>query len=159
MKIEVRLGEVHKAIKQLDEYKHSLEYKMELIVERLASIGVTEAFIGFDRAIKGIEKINVTSEWVTDKKMVIRASGKEVAFIEFGTGATYGYGHPQSEELGVGPGTYPKSKGHWDDPKGWWYKNETGSHHTYGNAPSMTMYNTARKLEQELETVVKEVFG
>ena len=69
-----------------------------------------------------------------------------------------GYGYPPEELNGMGPGTYP-GKGHWNDPKGWWYSNEDGSgHHSYGNPPNMPMYNTVKELEQELERVVREVF-
>lgn len=159
MKMEIELNDksIKSAIKQLKDYKMWIEQKEKELVERLASIGVVEIHLGYNRALKGIEKIDVTSEWTSPNTMIIRASGKEVAFVEFGAGLI-GYGHPQADEFGVGPGTYPEGKGHWDNPNGWWYQDATGKHHSKGNEASMVMYNTARKLEQEVERVVKEVF-
>lgn len=159
MKIELLLDvkNINKAIKKLNDYQRWIDQKTTEMLEKLASIGVVEVHIGYDNALKGIDKIDVTSEWTSPNSIVVRASGKEVAFVEFGAGLI-GYGHPQAGEFGVGPGTYPDGKGHWNDPNGWWYKDSTGTHHSKGNEASMVMYNTARKLEQEVERVVKEVF-
>lgn len=82
-------------------------------------------------------------------------------FIEFGSGDTYGHGHPQNAEFGMGPGTYsegPNGKGHWKDPNGWWIPKSAGGGHTYGNPPAMVMYRTARELEREIQTIAEEVF-
>lgn len=159
MKIEVRLGEVGKAIKKIREYQKELEEKTKLIVEKLAFFGATNASLEYARAITEENDVQVNVEWVNDTTIKIRASGTQILFIEFGAGITYGYGHPEADKYGYGAGTFPSNKGHWDDPNGWWYSKDGESKHTYGNPPSASMYNTARKLEQEVERVVKEVFG
>ena len=69
---------------------------------------------------------------------------------------TYGFGHPEAQEHGMGPGTYPDGKGHWNDPKGWY---TPGGQHTYGNPPAMPMYTARKTIEEELPRIVKEVFG
>ena len=79
-----------------------------------------------------------------------------MAFIEFGSGAKYGYGHPQAGKLGVGPGTYPDGKGNWDNPKGWWYGN---SEHTFGNPPAMAMYGAVQAITEQVTMIAKEVFS
>lgn len=158
MKIEVRLGEVHKAITELAKYKRQLWEKTELIVEKLAFLGATNASLEYARAVTDENDVQISVEWVNDTTAKVRATGTQVLFIEFGAGITYGHGHPQEKEFGYGAGTYPNGKGHWDDPNGWWYSKDGESKHTYGNPPSASMYNTARKLEQEIERVVKEVF-
>ena len=77
-------------------------------------------------------------------------------FIEFGAGITYGYGHPLAGELGVGPGTYPEGKGHWDNPGGWWYAH---GQHSYGNPPAMAMVAARDAMVADITTIAREVFG
>lgn len=160
MNIEMTLDvkSINKVIKELEKYKQDMENKTKIALEKLASIGVVDISLGYMEALTGVDKIDVTSEWVSDNTIAIKATGKEVAFVEFGAGLI-GYGHPLASKLGVGPGTYPEGKGNWNNPKGWWYKDATGSHHTYGNYPSMVMYNATKKLEAEVERVFMEVFG
>lgn len=159
MKIEITLGEIDKALKQLAEYQEELVDKTRLVVEKLGYLGATNASLEYARAITDQNDVQVDMEWINNNTMRIRASGTQVLFIEFGAGITYGNGHPEADKYGYGAGTFPSNKGHWDDPSGWWYSKDGESRHTYGNPPSASMYNTARKLEQEVERVVKEVFG
>lgn len=159
MKIEITLGEIDKALKELAEYEKELVDKTRLVVEKLGFLGATNASLEYARAITDQNDVQVDMEWVNTNTMRIRASGTQVLFIEFGAGVTYGYGHPEADKFGYGAGTFPSNKGHWDDPSGWWYSKDGESRHTYGNPPSASMYNTARKLEQEVQRVVKEVFG
>jgi hypothetical protein len=117
--------------------------------------GATVASIQFARAIyTGSNDINVRVD-DTGSVAVIYAEGEAVAFIEFGAGITYGYGHPQAGEFGMGPGTYPDGKGHWDNPKGWWFGS---SQHTYGNPPAMAMYNAVQEIAQNVTEIAREVF-
>lgn len=160
MKLEFSLGEIDKAIKQIESYRQNLSNKTRELTERLATLGAMNVSLEFSRAIAQENDVKVDVEWISSDTMVIRASGNEVAFIEFGAGIKYGAGHPQNSEFGTGPGTYPNGKGHWDNPKGWFYLDENGTlQHTYGNPPNMPMYNTARMLEQEVERIAKEVFS
>ena len=159
MKIVSTVGDVDKVIKELAEYNRRLEEKAQMLGERLAALGATKASLGFARAITDNNDVEITVER-DGNNFIIRAEGEEVAFIEFGAGITYGYGHPQAAEFGTGPGTFPNGKGHWNDPKGWWYTDENGQRkHTYGTPPSMPMYNTMRELEQQIEQIAREVFS
>lgn len=163
MKIEISLNDksINQAIKELEKYKRDLDNKARIVVERLASLGATNASLGFARAVTTENDVQVTVEWVDSNTMRIRATGEEVLFIEFGTGITYGYGHPMAQELGYGPGTYPTklAKGKWDNPNGWWYSKDGNPKHTYGNPPNAVMYDTMKMIEREAERVVREVFG
>ena len=119
-------------------------------------LGATVASIQFARAIyNGSNDISVRVD-NTGSVAVIYAEGETVAFVEFGAGATYGYGHPQAGEFGVGPGTYPDGKGHWNNPKGWWYGS---GQHTYGNPPSMGMYRAVQEMTEKVTQIAREVFG
>ena len=137
------------------EYAVWLEKKSAELRSRLASLGATVASIRFSRAIySGTNDVSVRVD-DTGKTAVIYAEGESVAFIEFGSGATHGYGHPMDSELGIGPGTYPEGKGHWDDPNGWWYAH---GQHTYGNPPAQAMVAARDAMLEELTQIAKEVF-
>ena len=156
-KIDVELSD--KGIKELQkglkDYDKWLKAKTDELAKRLADMGVQKAELYFGTAIyDGIYDYEVHAE-KCEGGYVVKAGGEKILFIEFGSGLI-GYGHPEVQNMG--PGTYP-GKGHWNDPKGWWYSDEDGSgHHSYGNPPNMPMYNTVKELEQELERVVREVF-
>lgn len=140
-------------------YRKWQEEKALELAERLASLGATVASIRFSRAVyTGPKDVDVTVEELPNGYKV-KADGESVLFIEFGSGVTYGYGHPEAGEFGMGPGTYPDGKGHWDDPKGWYLPKSAGGGHTFGNPPAMPMYEARKAIEQELPRIVKEVFG
>lgn len=122
-------------------------------------IGATVASVHFSRAIyNGSNDISVRVD-DTGSVAVIYAEGESVAFIEFGSGAKYGYGHPTAGQFGMGPGTWSSGdmgKGHWDNPKGWWY--EKGKH-SYGNPPAMAMYNAVKEITENVTRIAREVFA
>lgn len=139
-------------------YRKWQEEKARELAERLAALGATVASIRFSRAVyTGQKDVDVTVEELPNGYKV-KADGESVLFIEFGSGVTYGYGHPEAGEFGMGPGTYPDGKGHWDDPKGWYLPKSAGGGHTFGNPPAMPMYEARKAIEQELPRIVKEVF-
>jgi hypothetical protein len=137
------------------EYAVWVEKKSAELRSRLATLGATVASIRFSRAIySGTNDVSVRVDDTGDTA-VIYAEGETVAFIEFGAGATHGYGHPMAGKFGVGPGTYPDGKGHWDDPNGWWYAH---GQHTYGNPPAAAMVAARDAMAEELTQIAKEVF-
>lgn len=160
-KIVVPLSEsgIQKIQDELMVYRKWQEEKARELAERLAALGATVASIRFSRAVyTGKKNVEVTVEALPNGYKV-KADGESVLFIEFGSGVTYGYGHPEAGEFGMGPGTYPDGKGHWDDPKGWYLPKSAGGGHTFGNPPAMPMYEARKAIEQELPRIVKEVFG
>ena len=154
--VELTNESIGAAVKELRRYSRWVTKKEAELRSRLAMMGATVASIQFSRAIyNGSNDISVRVDQ-TGSVAVIYAEGQSVAFIEFGAGATYGYGHPRAAEFGAGPGTYPDGKGHWDDPKGWWYGS---GQHTYGNPPSMSMYRAVQEMTEKVTQVAREVFG
>ena len=145
--------------KAVGEYQKWQEQKTAELLDRLAMLGASTASIRFARATyTGLKNATVTVEPIANG-YVIKAEGQSVLFLEFGSGIRYGSGHPENAEYGMGPGTYPDGKGHWDDPKGWWLPKNKGGGHTYGNPPAMAMYEARKSIEQELARIVKEVFS
>ncbi len=149
---------IRNAIKEVRRYREWVEKKETELRLRLAQVGATVASIQFSRAIyNGANDVSVRVD-NTGSVAVIYAEGESVAFIEFGSGDKYGHGHPQAGEFGVGPGTWsdgPDGKGHWDNPKGWWYGH---SQHTYGNPPAMAMYQAVQAMTEQITMIAKEVF-
>ncbi len=145
--------------KELAEYRRWQREKAKELAARLAMLGASVASIRFTRAVySGMRDANVSVEAIPNG-YTVRAEGQSVLFIEFGSGITYGYGHPEAAENGMGPGTYQDGKGHWDDPRGWWLPKSAGGGHTYGNPPAMAMYEARKTIERELPRIVKEVFA
>lgn len=147
------------AVKDLREYSKWIHGKAEELAKRLADMGAVNVSLTFARAAyTGTKDVNVTVEQRSENTYAIVASGETVLFLEFGSGIKYGYGHPSPSVDGtpMGPGTYPSDKGHWNNPRGWWIP---GGEHTYGNPPSMAMYQTGKDLRNDLERIAKEVFS
>lgn len=156
IKVELTGRSIGKAVKELQQYADWVTAKEAELRSRLAMLGATVASIQFARAIyTGSNDVTVRVD-NTGSVAVIYAEGEAVAFIEFGAGATYGYGHPQAGEFGVGPGTYPEGKGHWDNPKGWWFGS---GQHTYGNPPAAAMYSAVQEIAENVTKIAREVFG
>lgn len=147
------------AIRELKRYKAWVSQKEAELRQRLAMIGATVASIQFSRAIyNGSDQVTVRVD-DTGSVAVIYAEGKDVAFIEFGSGAKYGYGHPQAAAFGFGPGTYPPTNPEdpkWDNPNGWYYAH---GKHTYGNPPAMAMYSAVQAITEEVTKIAREVFS
>jgi hypothetical protein len=155
IKIELTNESIGAAVKEVRKYQKWVAKKEAELRSRLAMRGATVASIQFARAIyTGSNDVTVRVD-NTGSVAVIYAEGEAVAFIEFGAGATYGYGHPQAGEFGVGPGTYPDGKGHWDNPKGWWFGS---GQHTYGSPPSMAMYRAVQEIAENVTEIAREVF-
>ena len=153
--VELNDASINSAVKELQRYAKWVSQKEAELVTRLAQIGVSVAKINFGMAVyDGANDVTVRVDQ-TGSVAVIYAEGNAVAFIEFGAGAKYGYGHPQAGELGFGPGTYPSEKGLWDNPKGWWFGS---GQHTYGNAPAMGMYKAVQAMTEQVTQIAREVF-
>lgn len=150
---------VRNAITELKKLQADNEDKMDQVCERLATYGAFRASMEFSRSeYVGINDVSVSAE-KTGNGWQVKASGDSVLFLEYGSGASRGYGHPNPQ--GYGPGTYP-GKGHWNDPKGWYLpKSVFGVRgiHNFGNRPTMAMYLAEQDMRAEIDNVVNEVFG
>lgn len=158
-KFELTTQTADQMIYILENFQKSLQKKADEVCLKLASIGATAASVGFSSAIyTGENDTEVIVEPVRGGYRV-KAFGRAVLFIEFGSGIRYGNGHPEAQEFGMGAGTYPGGKGHWDSPNGWWIPREHGGGHTYGNPPAAAMYEAKKRTEEMIRSVVSEVFG
>lgn len=159
MEIKTNIADV---IRQLETYRNTLNDRMRLFMEKLADLGLYYAEWSFGTAeYDGDKDVSVSVEWESDTRIRIVAKGQSVAFIEFGTGP-YGFGHPDAARLGMGPGTWsdgPNGKGHWQQPWGWFYKDESGeTQHSYGNVASESMSGAAKDMREKIADIAREVF-
>lgn len=146
---------VQAAITQLESY--DLEARVDEICRRLADIGFATASAGFAGAIyDGTNDVRVTVEPI-DNGYAVKANGEAVLFIEYGAGATFGYGHPRPE--GYGPGTYNPRSRRWSSPYGWYYGTSRDLHHTYGNPPAAAMYHAEQDALRDVERIAEEVLN
>lgn len=156
IKVDLTNESINSAVKELRRYATWVSKKEAELRMKLAQIGADVARISFAAAVyDGTNDVTVRVDQ-TGSVAVIYAEGQSVAFIEFGSGAKYGYGHPQAGELGMGPGTYPSEKGLWDNEKGWWFGS---GQHSYGNAPAMGMYKAVQEITEKVTIIAREVFS
>ena len=152
---------IEAAAQEMRRYAEWMERKEAELVTKLAERGKAVASVKFASAkYDGTNDVSVRVD-STGSVAVIYAEGEAVAFIEFGSGVKEGYGHPQADQFGLGPGTWSTNeelggKSHWDDPNGWYYVHGKKSH---GNPPAMAMYDAVQAMTAEITSIAKEVFG
>lgn len=132
---------VDNAIRQLGQLRSEQGNRVDEACMRIAEYGASRARADFSRAIyDGNNDVTVTAESIPLGARV-RASGNAVLFIEYGAGATMGYGHPRVGRYG--PGTYNPLSDHWKNPNGWYYAHGRRS---LGNPPAMAMYHAEQDM-------------
>ena len=151
------------AIKHLEDIRKKANgQRMHDVLQRLADEGYQVASAQFGSAIyDGNNDVQVNIVWESENTVSVVASGKTVLFIEFGSGALYGYGHPTAQQNGYGPGTWSDNeelggKHHWDDPNGWYYEH---GHKSWGNPPARAMYDASLKIHEEIEKIIRGVLA
>lgn len=164
--IEVRLStdSITQALRELRKYQRTeLKKKMDTLCKRLAEVGLDVAQVIFAGAeYDGDNRNVVVTQSKIDNGYKIVASGKAVAFIEFGAGVTYGGTYPNDTKV---PSIIPLAgswsmdpevgKGHWADPKGWYYAH---GQRTLGNPPAMAMWYAREEMRRQIEQIAREVF-
>lgn len=159
--LQIQVDGLDALIRRLQNLSKSLDEKKKEFLERLAQIGIDRATVGFAEAEYDGEKqadVSPSPVWIDENTIAVQASGKSVLFIEFGSGLI-GYGHELAKQMGYGPGTWSESeegKGHWDDPKGWYYAHGKKS---FGNPPARAMYEASKDMRREMLNIAREVFG
>lgn len=172
IRISLNPDSIDDGIYVLGEYKKRLSVWAKEIVDALASVGFYQATVGFGDAIYDGTN-DVSLEYVDeDNKLLIKASGETVMFIEFGTGVYYPDNYPADVKARVpevvGRGEYGKGHGkqntwayYGDNPgtNGWTKPKKPGLIFTHGNPANMPMYNAAKEMRNEILNIAKDVFA
>ncbi len=173
MKIRCSLGTLRKAVAGIGSFQKELDQKVHTLMERLAEIGIEEATVRFANAIyDGTNDVEVTKTpvWIGKNKLAVMATGKSVAFIEFGAGVHYAAeSHPKAGDFGFTRGGYGYHLGTLDS---WRYSGDPGTNGevitegkhrgevlTHGNPANRALYDSAKEMREQITKIVEEVFG
>ena len=119
--------------------------KLNLFLRRLAEIGIGRAQRIYGVTTAEANAPDLSYEFIDNNTVCVKASGKDVLFLEFGTGITYMEDYPTDE--GFEPiyhaGDWSDNetlggKHHWNSPYGWWYYKDgskSDKRHTMGLPP------------------------
>lgn len=160
IKMDLSSSSIAKAIKELKEFRDSLEAKKKTLLERLGEIGVYEASVRFTTAMyDGVNDSQVSLETTNDGYAIV-AAGHAVAFIEFGSGVYHNSGdpYPGPRPAGiVGIGEYGKGYG---KRQTWVFRDEAGEKvFTHGNPAAMPLWYASEEMQSKITQIAKEVFG
>lgn len=154
------VAELEAAIQEVKAFRNSLKLKADMLMERLAEIGVREASVRFTTAMyDGTNDTSVTLETISNGYAIV-AEGQAVAFIEFGSGVYHNTGEPYPNarpEGIVGIGEYGKGHG---KRQAWGYRDESGEVVvTHGNPAAMPMWYASEEMRNNIAKIAQEVFG
>ena len=159
---------IQNAINELEAYKNSLQFKTSIFVQRLGEEGlkvVDERKNNFRGDSNGSDLQSYV--WLTYEGNFAMATlvlaGKDVAFIEFGSGIHYNTSagssmHPKGQDLGMTIGSYGQGKGQFDS---WvYFDEELGRYKTsHGTGATMPVYGAYESIKDKFYSIAKEVFG
>ena len=171
--IRFGLGEIDRAIKEVQQYKTEFLKKVDIYRKRLAEEIATLASQGFasstvDDAIHGgsPRKADVQVS-VSDKGTVsvVVADGEDAVWCEFGAGVYHNGSvgsspNPYGNDLGFTIGSYGEGRG---KQQAWGYytdpDSKTGLVITRGTPATMPMYNAAQEVLRKSVEIAREVWN
>lgn len=140
-------------------YKRSFPEKIDRFIRELADIGLEIAQSNFDLAREYLlDPQYELSVEKTDSGYRLCASGRDVAFIEFGAGVHYNgsESYPGTRSPGiVGIGEYGKGLGKRDF---WVYRKDSLKVGTHGNPALAPMYQGSEAMRDWVLDIAREVF-
>lgn len=145
------------SLKGLDDisrkYENSLQ-KVERAERELLEMGRERADLDFKGVVyKGDRNVNVTPNFRDADDFELRASGKSVIFMEYGSGV-YAY-HPLGSSKGFTPDSWSKDHKREFHDKGYWhYGGETMN----GQPSAKAMYNARKIILNNANKKIGEVF-
>lgn len=165
------VGDIQKAIDELEAFKKDFEKKVDIYRERVADEIKKVALRNFNNSL--MENVVGGSFRHPDVKVscshegnisVVVADGEDAVWCEFGAGIHHNGSagsspHPQGKELGFTIGSYGKGFGkkqiwgYYEDPD-----SKTGLVLTRGTPASMPMYNAAQEVLRKSVEIAREVF-
>lgn len=180
IKVKLNSKSIQNAIKELENYKASLEAKNKEFVSRLIDYGIemAESYSGsfgkhivFSKKVEGGENavgfLIAKGEPITVEWIVRGDSGEEVKTAEIDPLLMAEFGSGQFAEVlfdisGVGRGTFPGQTHAFDDS--WSFKKEapdgtTKWYRSSGVAPTHPMYHADMEMLDMIESIAREVFS
>lgn len=155
------IDSIRRAAREVEDLGKWIEKKSDELGRKLAELGRDVAITAYaDAGAEGNDDVDVTT--VKEGELyIVRASGSQLYFVEFGAGVTAGENYdtsvieppvditPKSWSSTKGTGEFARSK------EGYWhYKGERYKQ----VVPRKGMYLAAKEIEANIERVAKEVF-
>lgn len=175
--------DISRAIRELKDYKKSLQVKCNTFAARLADVGILFAennsgeyghYITFGKKVDDTRygavalmygtSGTITRQWLLSDGSIAQADISPILMAEFGSGhfASDAANLPNAKianELGMGQGTFP-GQTHAFDPEGWYWMDLSGEWHTsMGEHATMPMFKAAMEMETQIFQIAREVFG
>ena len=157
---------IQKAIREVQEYKQQFIDKNALFVQRLAEIGLPVIDQNMTAAAGDSDPEHNTyitvNSFESYSQAVLTVEGRDILFIEFGSGIHYNgvagsSPHPKGAEFGYTIGSYGKGLGKNDF---WHYTADTGeSVRSYGTEATLPVYKASVEIRQRIRQIAKEVFS
>jgi len=154
--IELSTDSCNRALKELQDYQKKLKPKLDEICKRLAEIGAQEARLrlGFARGYGNTDaRVDVVK---MDNGYKIVMSGKDIYFIEFGTGIYAGEyaGDTSNVSVGTMPGDWSDSHAQMFSRRGYWFYDNV----FYRGTPAeMPMYYAGQAIRSNEKRIAQEV--
>lgn len=161
MNIKVTVSSSGMSIKDL---KQRIQDRVPEFLERMAADADSKATEYFERAVyAGRNDVKVSHKMIGKKKARVRADGRKILFIEYGTGLGPVEAPYTAGSYGKGQGAHPP----------WAYYGEIGNSPdslivrttkkrqvvlTYGNPANLCMHGARENVIQEAGRIAKEVF-
>ena len=168
IKCKLDINSLGEAIKELQDYRESINDKLRDFFDALLENGRTEAITRLQSTVgdstEGIITTEVLQSGGDTLQAVITLMGKDALFIEFGAGIAYNTGvqHPYASEFGYGVGTYPsKHPPNKAMNPGYWYYREEGNDkvvRSIGTQASMPIYYASETMRNNAIQKALEIF-
>lgn len=159
IRMDISDAGINKAIQELSDWKDWILEKTDELLKELAKEGVVIADGYFKSAdYDGYSDVSVHWEDRGENTVAVVGFGKTVLMLEFGSGVRYPDNHPEAGAENTLHGSWSEGefgKGHWDNPKGWFYAHGRRS---YGNPANKCMYRTKSDLKNLFEQIARRVF-
>ena len=165
IKCTLDTNSIQAAIDEIRAYREDLNNKLQQFVSLLVQDGVTVANARLS-STKGDSTQGTIGFGLNNDGDIVSAiislEGKDALFIEFGAGIAYNTGiqHPDADEFGYGPGTYPSKHppNKAINPGYWFYREDGELVKSIGTQASMPMYHAAETIRNNAIQRASEIF-
>lgn len=164
---------LEEAAKEIRDFAKLLESKVQEVAEKLADVGITVArnSVGDDYASYIVFQKSIVDQKDGECTICMYADNSGDLVRRWGAGHSDTINAVMMNEVGsgwfaenpdglsgAGQGTFP-GQTHAFDPKGWFWTDSTGKHHSYGENGHLSMHKAYIAMQQDIGRIVSEVFG
>ena len=157
------IDSIRKAAKEVEDLSSWIEKKSDELCRRLAELGRDVAVTAYaDAGAEGNDDVDVTVEKAGNAFYILRASGSQVYFVEFGAGVAAGENYDTSviePSVDISPGSWSRTRGTGEfanSKEGYWHYKTVRYKQV---VPRKGMYLAVKEAERRIEEIAKEVLN